>query len=176
MWWQSSVTCVKHLVLVFQDSCSQTVNGSHAAPFLLPQCVPSCYQCHRNAHHTQQWVFKSTRTQPAKRRNIIETCHDNVTTWKVVMELQSFGVSAHCFALPLWFTFTSVIELFPSAAASCFQQKSSKNKLYTTCSAHSAASGSKWARNFARENKIRGMREWILKHFRLQWNYNVALI
>ncbi len=48
------------------------------------------------------------------------------------------GVFAHCLAVwptTLLFWFTALIVPFSAAQGSCFQLKSSKNPLYTTCSA-----------------------------------------
>ncbi len=47
------------------------------------------------------------------------------------------SVSAHCVAVRLstllfWFTLT-ILKVFLAVAGSCFQRKSSKNPLYTTC-------------------------------------------
>ncbi len=59
---------------------------------------------------------------------------------QLLSALRSFKVSVHCLTvqpatLLLWFTLTALIVFFSAAAGSCFQWKSCKNSLSTTCSA-----------------------------------------
>ena len=52
--------------------------------------------------------------------------------WSFIASFSSL-FSCPAATLLFWFTLSALIVLFSPAAGSCFQRKSSKNPLYTTC-------------------------------------------